>query len=882
MMQLSPLSRVGRFTWHIRNSVCATFPWDYVIMPTFRLPLALVLAGAQALLVVCAMLACLLWDGITRNRDRLDSVESHLRETAETMVRELDRGLSERWTNVVDLAFHLGASERLDITDPARDTLRLHLDRFQHRHSEFAWIGAVDPGGIIRAATSRGLEGANVADRPWFRAAISGEPAVGVIDATASDDPAESLSIAAPVRNADGKTIAVVGARLNRRWIAQLRDDFPGQDELDRRLEIRILNEDGTLLLDDARGLETPMETQAMARVVARASSPPGLAWTIVAQMPQQLPEAVLGRQLVRILLGGLVLSLVAAIAGILLSKYLTRPLQQLSRAASERRGSDLPQVKGYPEIVRLRDAFADLLARLRHERDGLAEKVEARSREVAESERRFRLMVENVRDYAIFMLDVDGRVTSWNAGAEAIKGWSEAEILGQSFNRFYPETALMNGQPQRELAAAAALGRVEDESWRLRRDGSRFWASVVITALRDDKGVLIGFCKITRDISERRRMEQTLRDSEERFRKLAETASDGIVTVDDAGMITYANAALETLSGYGPDGLNGRPLTLIMPESRRKAYHDGMTCYLTTGVRRRPWRNIELSLLHADGHEVPVEISFSEAVDEGRRCFAAIIRDVTERRRLQAQLLESQRLETIGTLAGGIAHELNNLLQPILIFVKLARDATTDNDMAECLDNALESARQARDIVLRVLAFARKTPEPATPIPLLREVAASATFAARLLPPGLRVHLEIDRDDGLALICRGEMSQVITNLFTNAAHAMADHGEITVTAGRVEIAPYSPESGLNPGSWFRIEIRDSGCGMDEAVRRQVFDPFFTTKPVGRGTGLGLSVVHGIVTGWQGDIKVTSRPGCGTSFIIHIPILPADTAIPLS
>ena len=194
------------------------------------------------------------------------------------------------------------------------------------------------------------------------------------------------------------------------------------------------------------------------------------------------------------------------------------------------------------------------------------------------------------VKDYAIFMLDPEGRVTSWNSGAQRIKGYGASEIIGQHFSRLYPPEDLRAGKPEMELALAAEQGRIEDEGWRLRKDGSRFWANVTITAVRDHSGKLIGFAKVTRDVTERMRAAQQLRESEERYRAIAENAIDAIVSIDDDSRIQFVNPATKRIFGFEASELIGQPLTVLMPERLGHHHLKGLQQYMRTGRHRLNW----------------------------------------------------------------------------------------------------------------------------------------------------------------------------------------------------------------------------------------------------------------------------------------------------
>jgi PAS domain S-box-containing protein len=265
-------------------------------------------------------------------------------------------------------------------------------------------------------------------------------------------------------------------------------------------------------------------------------------------------------------------------------------------------------------------------------------------------SEESFRLLVEGVKDFAIFMLDPDGRVVNWNAGAERIKGYRADEIIGQHFSRFYTPEDVASGKPDRALAMAAAQGQAEDEGWRMRQDGSRFWANVVITAIRGQDRALRGFSKVTRDFTERKHAHEALLLSEGRFRALFEFSPDAIVATNESGAITEANSQVEKFFGYRAVELSGQPLEVLIPDRFRRAAHDQALDHIperrvrSTGVRS------ELYGRRKDGSEFPLDIILGTVVTPEGRVGINVIRDLSERKRIEDALrqaeLEKQYLE--------------------------------------------------------------------------------------------------------------------------------------------------------------------------------------------------------------------------------------------
>ena len=259
-------------------------------------------------------------------------------------------------------------------------------------------------------------------------------------------------------------------------------------------------------------------------------------------------------------------------------------------------------------------------------------------------SKESFRLLVEGVKDYAIFMLDPGGRVATWNSGAERIKGYRAEQIIGQHFSRFYTQEDIEGGKPDRELKIAASEGRLEDEGWRVRKDGSRFWANVIITAVKDNNGELVGFSKVTRDFTERRKTEDALRHSEARFRTLFEFSPDAIVATNQKGQITEANSQVERFFGYSRGELIGQPVEMLIPERFRNAHPGHRKEYNEEPRTRLMGVGLDLHGRRKDGSEFPVDIMLSTVESADGRIILSVIRDLSEKIRSQEELERAER----------------------------------------------------------------------------------------------------------------------------------------------------------------------------------------------------------------------------------------------
>jgi PAS domain S-box-containing protein len=375
-------------------------------------------------------------------------------------------------------------------------------------------------------------------------------------------------------------------------------------------------------------------------------------------------------------------------------------------------------------------------------------------------SERSFRMLVESVTDYAIFMLDSEGHVANWNPGAERIKGYSRTEIIGQHFSRFYTEEDRAARVPEKALATARSQGRFEQENWRVRKDGSRFWASVVIDAIHDEQGQIVGFAKVTRDMTERREMEEKLR--------------------------------------------------------------------------------------------------------------------------------QSQKMDALGQLTGGVAHDFNNLLTVIMGSLEILtrwlsapRNTAPPSRVTRAIAAAKDASRRAATLTQRLLAFSRQQPLNPKTIDPNRLVHNLVEMLRRTLGERVKVKTVLGFDTGLVEADPTELENALLNLVVNSRDAMPEGGTITIETARVDDDKLATAS-RNEGEtqYVLMTVSDNGVGMDRQTLAKAFDPFFTTKEADRGTGLGLSQVYGFVQQSGGQVQIDSQPGVGTSVQIYLPRLPDDAEEP--
>jgi PAS domain S-box-containing protein len=374
--------------------------------------------------------------------------------------------------------------------------------------------------------------------------------------------------------------------------------------------------------------------------------------------------------------------------------------------------------------------------------------------RPLASGDDSFRILVDAVTDYAIYMLDAQGHVATWNPGAQRFKGYRSNEIIGQHFSRFYTEEDRAAGVPASALKTAAETGKFEAEGWRVRKDGSRFWAHVVIDPIRDAGGTVIGFAKITRDLTERREVQTQL--------------------------------------------------------------------------------------------------------DQAREA-----------------LFQSQKMESIGQLTGGVAHDFNNVLAAVIGSLELIQRrnrSTSDERTSLLVANAMQAARRGAQLTQRMLAFARRQELEPTDVDLRQLVEGMREMLDRSL--GAYATLDIDLPTNLppVRVDEGQVEMALLNLALNARDAMPTGGPISISA-RLEEFLLGNSLRLAPGGYVGLSVRDAGVGMDAETLRRCIEPFFTTKGVGKGTGLGLAMVHGLAEQLEGRLALESTPGTGTTATLWLPVV---------
>ncbi|MEN3147636.1 PAS domain S-box protein [Neorhizobium sp. IRAMC:178] len=496
--------------------------------------------------------------------------------------------------------------------------------------------------------------------------------------------------------------------------------------------------------------------------------------------------------------------------------------------------------------------------------------------------EERYRLLVDAITDYAIYMIDPEGKIVSWNPGAQRFKGYEAWEILGEHFSRFYTSEDRLARAPEHALRTAATEGRFEKEGWRVRKDGSRFWAHVIIDPIWGRSGELLGFAKVTRDLTERKKAETELRLSEEKFRLLVQGVTDyALYMLDTDGRVSNWNSGAARIKGYTADEIVGQHFSqFYTPEDRERGEpaRSLETARREGRFEREGWRQ------RKDGSRFWAHVIIDAIHNEEGTLlgFAKITRDITEKVEAQKaltqareELFQSQKMEAIGQLTGGVAHDFNNLLMAVLGSLEILKKRLPDDPaLTPLLDNAIQGAERGAALTQRMLAFSRRQElnMQAIDVPVL--VGGMMDFIQRSLSASASVETRFAENLPHVTSDPVQLETALLNLVVNARDAMAGGGTIVISAEEY-LADESTDR-LKPGCYVRLSVADSGEGMDEETLIRATTPFFTTKGVGKGTGLGLSMVQGLTEQSGGKLEIESQKGKGTTVSLYLPAADAN------
>jgi len=579
----------------------------------------------------------------------------------------------------------------------------------------------------------------------------------------------------------------------------------------------------------------------------------------------------------------------------------ITQRLARLSAAMHRVALGDLSDppiaVSGRDELGRLGEGFAQMLRETRLRRQALAA-----------SETRYRSIIQSMNE-GVVTLDAQGRIVTVNESIARIAGLSIAEFKERT--AFDPRWTLFfedgRSMPVEENPVARALRSgqpLRDVVLGIRRqDGALRWVTASCEPLLLDaaegKSPEPGVLVIVADITERRVAEQQGQRDRERLAAIVDSAMDGVICTDGALRITLFNRAAEKMFGRTTADMLGQPLDCLLPERYRVMHNQSVAQFAQAARSKRdmgqPGRVVGV---RANGEEFSLEASISRIVVGSEVVLTVTLRDISERLRaeeqrvqLEAELRQSQKMQSLGTLTGGIAHDFNNILTAITGNAKLAQLELDEARLAlphpaqRSLAEIEKAAQRATDLVRQVLAFGRRQESNRAPVSLGAVVTEALKFLRPMLPAMIEIRSYVPDDLPLVAADATQIHQIVTNLGSNAAHAIGERAgviDVTLAAVAVDEAMARTSPDLMAGRYLRMTVADSGCGIEPVIVDRIFEPFFTTKEVGQGTGLGLSVVHGIIKNHHGAITVHSTLGKGTRFELYFPVseqsLPQATA----
>jgi PAS domain S-box-containing protein len=498
----------------------------------------------------------------------------------------------------------------------------------------------------------------------------------------------------------------------------------------------------------------------------------------------------------------------------------------------------------------------------------------------------RLRAVVETAVD-GVILIDAHGIILMFNPACERLFGYASFEVIGRNVKMLMPEPyqsehdGYLNNYRETGERKIIGIGR---EVLGRKRGGSTFPMDLSVgEAEEDGRPIFIG---IIRDLTERKMAQKALGESAERMRAVVETAVDGVMLINARGIVQMFNPACERLFGYSADEVIGNNVRMLMPEPYRSEHDGYLMNYRRTGAAKIIGIGREVSGLRKDGSIFPMDLSVGEAKQEGESIFVGIIHDLTNRKRTEAQLVQAQKMETVGQLSGGIAHDFNNLLTVILGNAEaLSLRLKAREDLRHLADTIASAAERGAELTQRLLAFSRRQVLQPSAIDCNALVESMEVLLRRTLREDIKLNIAIAAAPVFALADAGQLESALLNLSLNAQDAMPDGGTLTLTTQEIDLdrSMIAGEPTMREGRYVMISVTDDGTGMSRETQEHVFEPFFTTKEVGKGSGLGLSMVYGFVKQSNGHVSIYSEPGLGTSVRLYLPIaesLAASAAAP--
>lgn len=480
--------------------------------------------------------------------------------------------------------------------------------------------------------------------------------------------------------------------------------------------------------------------------------------------------------------------------------------------------------------------------------------------------------------DANLIVHGLDGVISRWTAGCEHLYGWRKEEAVGQVVHELlatkFPEP--LEVIRQRVQAEHSWEGEVVHRH----RNGQSITVASRWVAVNPLPGAHTIIIQANNDITDMKRAQNDLAEREAHLRSILDTVPEAMVVIDEAGIITSFSAAAEQLFGYVSKDVCGRNVKMLMPSPDREAHDGYLARYMTTGERRIIGYGRVVTGQRKDGSLFPMELAVGEALTNGKRIFTGFIRDLTSRQRIEEELRQSQKMEAIGQLTGGLAHDFNNLLTVISGNLEMIEDKLADQKLVGLLREAQDAAEDGAKLTGQLLAFGRRQPLNPKLVDVGQLVNGFSDLLRRTLGETIELRTVVSGASNEALVDGSQLQNALLNLGLNARDAMPRGGKLTIDISRVKLdvdyAQMYPH--VRTGEYVLISVTDTGSGMTPEVKEKAFEPFFTTKGVGAGTGLGLSMVYGFAKQSGGNIQLYSEVGQGTSVRIFLPAAQEEKA----
>jgi PAS domain S-box-containing protein len=488
--------------------------------------------------------------------------------------------------------------------------------------------------------------------------------------------------------------------------------------------------------------------------------------------------------------------------------------------------------------------------------------------------ESRLRAVVETAVD-GVILIDAQGRIEMFNPACERLFGYRAREVIGENIKMLMPPP-YRDGHDDlldsfRRTGEKKIIGTGREVTGR-RKDGSTFPMNLSVgEAKHDGESIFVG---IIHDLSERVRTARVITDALASIKAVVDTVADGVIMIDASGIVQTFNPACERLFGYSAGEMIGQNVKVLMPSPYRDEHDRYLENYHRTGERKIIGIGREVTGRRKDGTIFPMNLSVGEAQQEGESIFVGIIHDLTDRKHTEAQLVQAQKMEMVGQLSGGIAHDFNNLLTVVVGNAEVLSDMLKARpDMKMLADAIVLAGERGAELTQRLLAFGRRQTLQPAEFNCNALVNGMEKLLRRMLSEAIEIRSVLEAELWTAYADPGQLENAILNLAINARDAMAGGGSLTISTANVPLdrryRELHPE--VNPGNYVMVAVTDDGHGMARDVLEHVFEPFFTTKEVGKGSGLGLSMVYGFVKQSNGHVAIYSEPGLGTTVRIYLP-----------